>query len=213
MAQQVSSPGRSHEPREQELAAGHPQVTEAVLGAQFLRDAHLRAPVPQSRAPPWAASPQRSPLHRSSKARVSEKPCAPAAGSSAAPAASSPGSARRGLPSKSSADSALPRLAASSHGPRPQPAPEATPPHRFPAATPPNPPRGRGVFAAPPQPLLRQPSPPGPTPTAHLPLSSPLPAGFIVFPATTLQLCTLCPPPPPPPTARPRPWPQRTPST
>lgn len=51
----------------------------------------------------------------------------------------------------------------------------------------------------PPQPLLRQPSPPGATPPAHLPLSSPLPAGFIVFPATTLQLCTLCPPPPPPP--------------
>lgn len=70
-----------------------------------------------------------------------------------------------GLPRKRSADSALPRSAASSHGPRPQPAPEATPPYCSPEATPPNPLQGSSLPSQ-----LRQPTPPGATPAAHLPL-------------------------------------------
>lgn len=175
MAQQVSSPGRSHEPLEQELAAGHTQVTEAVLGApHLLRVAHPCVPVPQIRAPPWAVSPRRSPLHRSSKARVSKTPYAPA-GSSTDPAASSPGSARRGRHRKSSIDSALPRLAASSHGPRPQPAPEATP-HTAPLKSRPEPAPREG---SPQPPTSALPAFTGATPPAHPPLDcAPTRRGF-----------------------------------
>lgn len=166
MAQQVSSPGRSHEPLKQKLTAGHPQATEAVLGApHFLRDAHPCVPVPQIRAPPSAVSPRRSPLHRSSKTRVSKTPYA-LTGSCTAPAASSPGSARRGRHRKSSIDSALPRFAASSQGPRPRPAPEATPTHCSPEVTPRARPRGR---LRSPQTLFCPPSPPGPRPQLIFP--------------------------------------------
>lgn len=92
MAQQVSSPSPSHEPQ----AGAGSGAPLGHRGAQFLRDTHPRARAPQSLAPLWVASPRRSPLHRSSKASVSKRSCCPA-GSSRDAAASSPGSARRGL--------------------------------------------------------------------------------------------------------------------
>lgn len=52
---------------------GHPRVTEAVLGTQFLRDTHPRARAPKSLAPLWVSSPPLFSLHRSSKASVAKR--------------------------------------------------------------------------------------------------------------------------------------------